>query len=285
LNALSFDIEDYFQVSAFNGAIDRADWETMERRVEYNTQKLLSLLNETGTKATFYILGWVAEREQAIDAAGHEIACHGYSHKLIYTQSREEFAEETQRAKAVLEDIVGRPVTSYRAASYSITDASLWALDILFEQGFQTDSSIFPIRHDRYGLRGGPHDPHYLELAGGGKLLEFPLTTAPVGGLQVPASGGGYFRLYPYWLSRLLARRVCDAGRPLMFYLHPWEIDPDQPAVTVNAFTRFRHYNNLEKSASRLSRLLKDFSFTTVGNCLATHYEDLSALPVHSYHR
>jgi len=286
-NALTFDIEDYFQVSAFNGVIDRADWESLERRVDYNTRRLLAVLEETDTRATFYILGWVAEREpqllQTIADAGHEIACHGYSHKLIYTQSPEEFAEETRRAKASLEDAVGRPVTSYRAASYSITDASLWALDILFEQGFQTDSSIFPIRHDRYGLRGGPNDPHYLQLPAGGRILEFPLTTTPVAGVGLPASGGGYFRLYPYWLSRLLARRVNAAGRPLMFYLHPWELDPDQPQITVGAFTRFRHYNNLQRCETRLRNLIADFNFTTVSDCLAQRYGDLSQLPCHAY--
>jgi len=287
-NALSFDIEDYFQVSAFNGAVDRADWEHLERRVDFNTRRLLDLLAEHDTRATFYVLGWVAEREpalvRAIDAAGHEVACHGYSHKLIYTQSREEFAEETHRARAVLEDVVQKPVTSYRAASYSITDASLWALDTLHAQGFETDSSIFPIRHDRYGLRGGPLDPHYLDLPGGGRLLEFPLTTVSVAGLRLPASGGGYFRLYPYRLTRELARRVNAENRPLMFYLHPWELDPDQPRITVSAVTRFRHYNNIDRCEARLRRLLGDFSFTTVSDCLAATYPNRSALSSHAYH-
>lgn len=287
MNALTFDIEDYFQVSAFNDAIDRADWDSRERRVVGNTQNLLEVLDAAGVHATFYILGWVAEREpdlvRAIAAGGHEVACHGYSHKLIYTQSPAEFAEETRRARAVLEEVAQVPVTSYRAASYSITQESLWALDILAEAGFTTDSSIFPIRHDRYGLQGGPLEPHYLELPGGGHLLEFPLSTLRVAGVNVPASGGGYFRLYPYALSRLLARRIVAQGRPLMFYLHPWEIDPEQPRIDVGAFTRFRHYNNLERCRERLIALLKDFEFGTVSTALASHYGDLSALPTHSY--
>jgi len=287
LNALSFDVEDYFQVSAFSGAIDRDDWDGHALRVGDNTRVLLDLLAEHDVRATFYTLGWVAERApevvKQIAAAGHEVACHGYSHKLIYTQTPDEFRDETVRAKAVLEDLVQVPVTSYRAASYSITPQSLWALDILFEAGFTTDSSIFPIRHDRYGLLGGPLQPHYLDLPGGGRLLEFPISTLRTLGLSLPVSGGGYFRLYPYWLSRHLARRVNAEGRPFMFYLHPWEVDPEQPRIQVNALTRFRHYNNLHKCHERLDRLLSEFRFGTLSQSIGATYGEKPQLPCHAY--
>ncbi|MEZ5550287.1 MAG: DUF3473 domain-containing protein [Pseudomonadales bacterium] len=286
VNALSFDVEDYFHVAAFDAAIDRASWNDRPRRVDANTRGLLDLLSEAGTRATFYVLGWVAEREpdlvKAIAAAGHEVASHGYSHRLIYRQDPAEFREETRRSKALLEDLTGTPITSYRAASYSITAQSLWALDILYECGFRTDSSIFPIRHDLYGLAGGPIYPHRLQLDGGGELLEFPISTLKVAGLTLPVSGGGYFRLYPYALSRMLARRVNAQHRPFMFYLHPWEIDPEQPRIDAGAFSRFRHYNNLEKCRSRLVRLLQDFRFSTVSDSIARNYH-VADLPVHSY--
>ena len=286
LNALTFDVEDYFQVSAFNNAVDRSSWNDRKRRVDGNTRGLLEILDTANIKATFYILGWVAEREpelvKAIAAAGHEVASHGYSHKLIYTQAQTEFTEETHKSKAILEDLVQTPVTSYRAASYSITRASLWALDVLYEAGFRTDSSIFPIRHDRYGLLGGPLEPHCLELQNGGRLVEFPISTLKTAGVTVPVSGGGYFRLYPYALSRGLARRVNAQGRPFVFYLHPWEIDPEQPRVDVSGFTRFRHYNNLSKCRRRLEHLLTDFRFSTVTNCIESNYGD-NALTSYSY--
>lgn len=287
LNALSFDVEDYFQVSAFNDAIGRERWREHRLRVDRNTRLLLDLLAQYGVKATFYTLGWVAEREpqliKDIAAAGHEVACHGYSHQLVYNQTPEEFREETQRSKAVLEDLAQTPVTSYRAASYSITRESLWALDVLHEEGFTTDSSIFPIRHDRYGLRGGPLEPHYLVLRNGGRLMEFPISTVKCLGISVPVSGGGYFRLYPYRLSRYLARRVNQEGRPFVFYLHPWEVDPEQPRIKVDALTHFRHYNNLDKCRGRLEQLLKDFRFGTVSEAIRQRYGEQPDLPVHFY--
>jgi len=287
LNALSFDVEDYFQVSALAASVDRDEWTAIERRVDRNTRGLLEMLDAADVRATFYVLGWVAEHEpalvRAIADAGHEVASHGYSHQLIYEQSAEVFRDETRRSKALLEDLTQRPITSYRAASYSITPRSLWALDILYEEGFRTDSSIFPIRHDRYGLTGGPQDPYLLELPGGGRLLEFPISTVRALGLTLPVSGGGYFRLYPYPLSQKLAQRVNDAGRPFVFYLHPWEIDPEQPRVEANLLSRFRHYNNLARTRPRLEQLLSDFRFTTVSECIAANYPD-GALPTHRYH-
>ncbi|MFW6093126.1 MAG: XrtA system polysaccharide deacetylase [Pseudomonadota bacterium] len=289
LNALSFDVEDYFQVSAFNDAIRRDSWDQHRLRVSRNTEVLLELLDRHGVKATFYTLGWIAERApelvRAIAAAGHEVASHGYSHKLVYHQTRNEFRDETRRTRALLEDLAGQPVTSYRAASYSITEASLWALEILQEEGFTTDSSIFPIAHDRYGLMGGPLEPHYLALRNGARLLEFPISTLRRGGLNLPVSGGGYFRIYPYAMSRYLARQVNAEGRPFVFYLHPWEVDPDQPRVSVGALARFRHYTNLARTHARLDRLLQDFRFTTVSDCLREHYGHEPELRLHDYHR
>mgnify|MGYP001822538337 CR=1 FL=1 len=266
-NALTVDVEDYFHVSAFAQAIDRRDWDKWPLRVEKNTHRLLDLFDEYQVKATFFVLGWVAERQpglvREIAVRGHEIACHGFSHQLVYNQSPEVFREETERSKSLLEDIAQSPVRGYRAASYSITARSLWALDILAETGFEYDSSIFPIRHDRYGIPGAEEKPHQLMTPEGRTLIEFPLSTAKMLNYRVPVAGGGYFRLYPYWLSKAGLRQINRQNKPFIFYLHPWEIDPEQPRIAANWLSRFRHYNNLNKCESRLRNLLSDFSFDT----------------------
>lgn len=269
INAMSVDVEDYFHVSAFAGAIDPASWDEYECRVERNTDKLLATFADREVTATFFVLGWVAERYpeliRRIAAGGHEIACHGYSHQLIYNQSRERFRDETFRSKTLLEDIVQRPVIGYRAASFSINKDSEWALDTLAEAGFRYDSSIFPVRHDRYGVSDAPRFPYTLKTPSGAELAEYPMTTARVLGANMPVSGGGYFRLYPYWLTRMALSRVLETERrPFMFYLHPWEIDPGQPRIEATWFSRFRHYNNLDRCHRRLERLLGDFHFGTV---------------------
>jgi polysaccharide deacetylase family protein (PEP-CTERM system associated) len=272
-NALTIDVEDYFQVAALAEAVDREDWPSMEYRVEANTDRLLELFSQREVKATFFALGWVAERSpeliRRIQKAGHEIASHGYSHQLVYNQTPDVFRDETRRSKQILEDITGDPVTGYRAASYSITAQSRWALDILCEEGFTWDSSIFPVHHDRYGMPGTPHEPYRLEAPGGGTLIEFPLSTCPVGNYRLPIAGGGYFRLYPYWLSRWGLGKINRAGQPFIFYLHPWEIDTGQPRLDVKALSRFRHYNNLDKCMGRLERLLGDFRFGSVSEVLS----------------
>ncbi len=273
INALSVDVEDYFQVSAFENAIDREQWEQLPLRVEQNTQRLLELFEQKSVKATFFILGWVADKVPNlitdIADAGHEIACHGYSHKLIYNQSKKEFADETIRAKSLLEDISGKKVNGYRAASYSITRKSLWALDILAEAGFEYDSSIFPVVHDRYGLPGSPEGIYYFETESGQKLIEYPLTTVKVGPLTLPMAGGGYFRLYPYWFTHLnLAQINKKTRKPFIFYLHPWEIDAKQPKIQAGMLSRFRHYNNLDKCEGRLEKLLNFFKFTSIQDVL-----------------
>jgi polysaccharide deacetylase family protein (PEP-CTERM system associated) len=220
-------------------------------------------------RATFFVLGWVAERfpdlVREIHGRGHEVASHGSSHKLIYEQSPEEFRQETLRAKGVLEDQTGAAIFGYRAASYSIVKSSLWALDIIAEAGFQYDSSIVPARHDLYGIPDAHTKPHRLTTQNGSTLVEFPPTTYRLAGVNFPVGGGGYFRLYPYWLSRHILRLINRKGRePFIFYLHPWEIDPRQPRVRAGLRSRFRHYLNLDKTEARLIRLVDDFRFGTV---------------------
>ena len=271
-NALTVDVEDYFQVSAFAKSIDYKDWDNHSLRVERNTQRLMDMFDEAQVKATFFVLGWVADRNKSlikeIAARGHEVACHGYSHQLVYNQSPEVFREETVRSKALLEDIVQMPVRGYRAASYSITKESLWALDILAEAGFTYDSSIFPVRHDRYGIPDAEETPHILTTPKGHSLVEFPLSTAKIFNYKLPVAGGGYFRLYPYALTKAGLRQINRRQQPFIFYLHPWEIDPEQPKIEASWFSRFRHYNNLDKCESRLQRLMKDFQFTTAAQVL-----------------
>jgi polysaccharide deacetylase family protein (PEP-CTERM system associated) len=271
-NALTVDVEDYFHVSAFAKNIKSSDWDKQPLRVEKNTQRLLDLFDEEQVKATFFVLGWVADRNRKlikeIAERGHEVACHGYSHQLIYNQTAEVFREETVRSKALLEDIAQQPVRGYRAASYSITRKSLWALDILAEAGFEYDSSIFPVRHDRYGIPDAKETPHVLKTPAGHSLVEFPLSTAKILNYKLPVAGGGYFRLYPYALTKAGLSQINRRQQPFIFYLHPWEIDPDQPRVETSRFSRFRHYNNLDKCEPRLRSLLSDFNFGTASEVL-----------------
>ncbi len=273
-NALTVDVEDYFQVSAFASSIDQDEWGKHPLRVESNTHKLLDLFDQYQVKATFFILGWVAEREKnlvlEIAKRGHEVASHGYSHQLVYNQSPEVFRQETIRAKNILEDIIQQPVRGYRAASYSITKKSQWALDILAETGFVYDSSIFPVRHDRYGMPDTPEHPYKLKTPAGYSIIEFPLSTAKIINYRLPIAGGGYFRLYPYWLSKAGLMQINRQQKPFIFYLHPWEIDTQQPRISASWFSRFRHYNNLDKCEPRLRKLMTDFQFGTTWDVLNT---------------
>ncbi|MBX5461757.1 MAG: DUF3473 domain-containing protein [Steroidobacteraceae bacterium] len=275
VNAFSIDVEDYFQVAALAPAVPRESWPTREYRVERNTEIILNLLAERGIRGTFFILGWCAERSpglvRRIASQGHEIACHGFSHQLIYTQTEAEFREEARRAKQFLEDTIGAPVTGYRAASFSITKQSLWALDALIDLGFEYDSSVFPIRHDRYGIPGASRDIGPIAAPSGRTIVEFPMSAASFGGVRVPVSGGGYFRLLPYAVTRAGLRQINErTGQPFTFYLHPWEVDPAQPRLKVGLLSRFRHYNNLHKCEARLRRLLGEFSFSTMRDVLET---------------
>jgi len=270
---MTIDVEDYFHVAAFAENIGREKWGEMQCRVEANTQKIINLFDQHDIKATFFILGWVAERYpdivRLIHDGGHEVACHGFSHQLIYKQDRQVFRDETKRAKHFLEDIINSEVIGYRAASYSITKKSLWALDVLTDLGFEYDSSIVPVYHDLYGIPGSPRAPHIIKATNGKNILEFPPSTLALPGMNLLIAGGGYFRLYPYWFSRAALKWVNMHDKlPCNFYLHPWEVDPDQPRIQSKWFSRFRHYNNLSKCYSRLDKLLHDFEFTTAREVL-----------------
>ncbi len=273
-NAMTIDVEDYFQVSALAEKIHPEDWDRIPCRVERNTEKLLEIFSEHNVKATFFILGWIGERYpnlvNQIHSEGHEVASHGYSHQLVYNQSQKLFREETKKSKNILEDITCEAVEGYRAASYSITPSSRWALDILCELGFTYDSSLFPVKHDRYGMPDANPHPHILTTPKGQEITEFSLTSLNLLGYRVPIAGGGYFRLFPYWLTEVFWRRFLkQEGVPATFYLHPWEIDPDQPKVNgLSLPSRFRHYNNLQVTEGRLHNMLNDFEFTTMKKVL-----------------
>ena len=289
VNAMTIDVEDYFHVSVFDGIVPRAQWATLESRVCRNTDRLLQIFDEHAIKATFFVLGLVAERFPSLVAriamAGHEVASHGYGHRLIYDQTTSAFREDVRQAKAILEEAAGVPVRGYRAPSYSVTPRTLWALDILIEEGYSYDSSIFPIRHDRYGIPLSPRRPYVLERTRG-VLVEAPASTTRIGLVNLPIAGGGYFRILPYGWTRWGIARVNRVERlPAIFYLHPWEIDPDQPRLNTSALGRFRHYRNLHQTEARLRRLLADFSFGPMtsmlqsAGCHTTSPEPALALP------
>jgi len=264
VNAMSVDVEEYFQVSAFENHICRHEWERLPARVEGSVDRILALFSDQDVKATFFTLGWIAERYpqmvRRIAAEGHEIASHGWSHVRVSNQKPAEFREDVIRTRGMLEEIAGVQVNGYRAASYSIGSNNLWALDILHETGHQYSSSIFPIRHDHYGMPDAPRFPFNHKE---GALLEIPLTTVEILGRKMPCAGGGWFRFFPYPFSRWAIKRVNEhEGRPGIFYFHPWEIDPDQPRQSgLSAKTRFRHYLNLDVMESRIETLCRDFSW------------------------
>ncbi len=264
-NILTIDVEDWFHTTAMEPFVGPSRWEAAESRVVYNTLTLLDILETAGTRATFFILGWVAERYpglvREIDARGHEVASHGYRHRLIYQLSPETFRDYVRRAKQVLEDLTGKAVLGYRAASFSVVPGTLWALDVIKEAGFSYDSSMFPIRHDIYGVNGFPRHP-FVHANG---LIEIPASTVTLLRQNIPLAGGGYFRLYPYWLTKQGIRSLNRMGQPAVVYLHPWELDPDCPRIKEADWrTRFRQYVNLGKTKQRCDRLLADFAFSTV---------------------
>ena len=279
VNALTIDVEDYFQVTAFERVVSRKGWETYPLRVEDNTSRVLDLLESHGVKATFFILGWIAERVprlvKKIEARGHEIACHGYGHELIYGIGPKRFRDDVRRAKAILEGVTGKAVSGYRAPSYSVTRQSLWALDILVEEGFSYDSSIFPVIHDIYGIPGGERFPHDIET-GAGTIREFPISTFPLklGSWQprLPIAGGGYLRLLPVALLKHAINHINRREKqPAVVYFHPWEIDPDQPRIKASYKSTFRHYVNLDKTENKIKRLLGSFRFATMTEVLGLH--------------
>ena len=262
-NALTCDVEDWFQVSAFEHLVPKDSWRERECRIPRNVDRVLELYDAAGVRGTFFILGWVAqyypEVVRRIAAAGHEVASHGMQHRRVRHQSPEEFRADISRAKAWLEDVGGERVRGYRAASWSLDSSTPWAHRIMAEEGYEYSSSIYPIAHDHYGVPEAPTAPFYLKCSG---ILEVPASTSRLFGRNMPASGGGYFRLLPYAISRGLMRRIAAGGSPAVFYFHPWELDAEQPRMRgIPLKTRFRHYINLRRFESRLTVLLRDFDW------------------------
>ncbi len=264
-NALSIDVEDWFCVSNLKRAIDYRDWGIQELRVVKNTRRILDLLSAHKTKATFFVLGWIAERVPEliyeIDQMGHEIATHGYSHTMITEMTPESFDEDLKKALHVTQKCTGHAILGFRAPSFTITPKTMWALDVLIENGIRYDSSVFPVSgHPDYGMFECPLQIHEIKPG----LIEVPLSVVELFGRRIPCSGGGYFRFFPYTMTRSLMKTCNRRGRPVIFYLHPWEIDPDQPRVNLPLLKRFRHYNNLGKTFKRFDRLLGEFDFTSI---------------------
>ncbi|GAA0369518.1 DUF3473 domain-containing protein [Bowmanella denitrificans] len=266
LNAMTVDVEDFFHVSAFDKIIKPTDWENFNPRVDNNTRRLLDIFARHGVKSTFFVLGWVAERYpqliKEIHAQGHEIASHGYAHRRASEQSREEFKQDVVRSKQHLEDLLGEAVIGYRAPSFSIGYSNEWAFEVLVELGFVYSSSTYPVKHDLYGTPDWPRFAYNRPE----NIIEIPIPTLKMFGRQVPIGGGGYFRLYPYGMTRHLVRKYLEKEKqPYSFYFHPWEIDADQPRLTqASAKSRFRHYVNLQHTEAKLERLLQDFNWSTM---------------------
>ena len=272
IHGLSFNIEEHFQVTAFDNAARRRHWETQDSRVEDNTQVILDLLEERGLKVTMFVLGWVADRKKElvkrIVEAGHELASNGYAHELIATQNPQTFREDVRRTKHILEDIGGKPVLGYRAPTLSIIRETEWALPILVEEGYHYDSSIVPIMHDFSGILDANPWIHQLNTSSG-QLWEIPPSTCPLALCKIFVAGGGYIRLLPYPLLRRLLRHIESKGHPLILYLAPWELDPEQPRMMSGSlFSQFRHYVNLDKVQARLTHILNDFSFASLQSLL-----------------
>ena len=264
VNGLSVDVEDWFQVGAFEHTIAREDWDGLELRVGDNVARILDLFDEAGVKATFFTLGWIAERNRAAMRAivdrGHELASHGYDHARVFTLSRTEFAEDLAKSRAILEDAAGQAITGYRAPSFSIDTRNPWAHEVLAEHGYAYSSSVAPVVHDHYGWREAPR--FAFDPIPGSDLVEIPVTTALLGKRRLAAGGGGFFRVLPYSFTRWAIRQVNSDHRPAVFYFHPWEVDPDQPRVSnASVRSRLRHYTNLSRMAGKLSDLLGDFAW------------------------
>lgn len=275
-NALTIDLEDYFHVSAYASRVRLEEWDSYPSRVAQNTDRLLELLAQHNCRATFFVLGWVAEKKPevvaGVAAAGHEIACHSLLHRRIFGLTPHEFREDTRRAKAVIEDVSGKQVQGYRAPSFSITRKSMWALDILVEEGFRYDSSIFPVEHPSYGIPDALRTPYWINTPSG-RILEFPMPTLALGSMRSPIGGGAYLRLLPYrytlWSIRYLNRHE---NSPACVYLHPWELDPEQPRMGGDLSSRARHYFGLRGTEKKLKKLLRDVEFSTLSSCI----EDLT---------
>jgi polysaccharide deacetylase family protein (PEP-CTERM system associated) len=287
LNVLSVDVEDYFHVEAFASKIRYEHWETYEHRVEHNLARILEMFYKHKVKSTFFILGWVAEKfprlSQRIAMAGHEIGCHGYAHRRLQTLTPAQFREDLKRATGLLTDQIQRPIHCYRAPSFSVVRSTMWALDVLAEEGYVFDSSIFPVRHDLYGIPDADRFPHWQLSPRGRRLFEFPPSTIRSARNNWGVAGGGYLRLVPYGPTHWAIRHINEVERqPAMVYFHPWEIDPEQPVVQAGLRSTLRHYTNLKTMARKIERLLKDFQFTTLSDACAQHPAYRTRIPAAS---
>jgi polysaccharide deacetylase family protein (PEP-CTERM system associated) len=272
LRILSFDVEEYFQVEAAANCVDRSDWECWEKRLPGCVDRILAMLGECRASATFFVLGWVAEHEpqivRRIARCGHEIASHGMTHTMIHRLTPDEFRRDAVDTRHMLEDLTGLPVVGYRAPTFSLTHETPWAIDVLVEAGYEYDSSVFPIHHDRYGVPDAPPQPHFAVSSNGTRILEIPPLTVRAMGVNLPVGGGGYFRLLPRWVIARAIRSARKHGRCAMIYLHPWEFDPDQPLLDMPFSARWRHRVNLHHTGDKLRGLLKRFRFHTVAECI-----------------
>ncbi len=279
---LSIDLEDYYQVEAFAASVSREDWDRFPSRVESNCRRLLDTFDWHGVKATFFVLGWIAQRFPAlvreVHERGHELACHSYWHRKVSSLTPTEFREDTRAAREAIQQAASVRVTGYRAPTWSITSESLWALDVLAEEGFTYDSSIFPIQHDLYGIPGASRYPYFHTAPQGARLLEFPPATVRMAGRNVPAAGGGWFRIFPLFYTKWAFSRFEKENRPAVFYLHPWEIDPQQPRISASLKSQLRHYTNLQRTQSRLDNLLRSFQFQTFKEYLQENQHPGSAV-------
>ncbi len=272
LNAFTIDVEDYYQVGAFVRTVAPGDWDAWEFRAEVNTDKILKILDGAGVKGTFFVLGWIAKKAphlvKKIAEDGHTIASHGFSHQLVYSQTEAEFREDVRSTRKMLQDLSGQPILSYRAPSFSITKKTPWAHRVLVEEGYLYDSSVFPIHHDLHGNPDAPTRIHRIETEAG-PLIEFPPAIVKVFGQNVPTGGGGYFRLFPFAVTKRMLQSINSAGHPFVFYVHPWEVDPEQPRIPGAPLkSRFRHYLNLKRTTSRLHRLVRALSFAPMEDVL-----------------
>ncbi len=287
-NAITVDVEDWFQVAVLRHEIDPRDWDKQQSRIIPNICRVLEIFDECQIKATFFVLGWIAERYPeivlTIKKYGHEIGSHGYGHKIIYENSKEDFVQDLEKSIAILEGITNDQIRHYRAPSFSITRDTMWALEVLAQKGITFDSSIFPIKHDIGGMPNMPRFPFYLRFKDGRVLHEFPLSTLRLWGENVPIAGGGYLRLLPYWFIRNGIRRNNKAGIPVIVYFHPWELDPDQPRLKIGLTSRFRHYSNLEFTEEKIRALLSEFRFTSLGELAKSYKIDYQWPPIMNNH-
>ncbi|MFQ5870358.1 MAG: XrtA system polysaccharide deacetylase [Candidatus Zixiibacteriota bacterium] len=267
-NILTFDVEEYFHASIFEKVVTPDQWPQLESRVEGNVERILDLLDRYQVMATFFVLGWIGEHHpwvvKKIAAFGHEVACHGYDHQLIHEMSPEGFRKQLTRSLDILQGLTGKKILGFRAPSFSIKEDTLWAFEILAEMGIRYDSSIFPIFHDRYGMPQTPRQKFKIRTDHGAEIVELPPSSIRILGQNLPFGGGGYFRLFPLWFTNWSLRRINQRGLPVVFYLHPWELDPEQPALEIGFWETFRHYSNLKIVERKLKRLLQTFQFLPI---------------------